>query len=76
MTRDVRESIAKSTSELSESCKRRLRGVRASAINAASANIKNIDIRRRGEAEIQNLYLLKAKIIDEMVSKKCKELLA
>lgn len=74
VTREIREATSKHVASLSEGYKKKLRQLRQDALAAAKKEIKDEDVRRRGEKDLQKLIDdLGAKIVT-MVEGKQKEL--
>ena len=76
MTKELREKMAKSLRDPGESCKRRIRDIRTSAINAGSAAIKDLNLRRQGELVIHKAYTVACSQVEDLIAAKQKEILA
>lgn len=75
MTREIREAMAKALASQGEACKRIIRDVRTEAINANSAFVKDLNVKRKGDVAIQKVYTDGIKSIDDLIKEKQREIL-
>jgi ribosome recycling factor len=75
VTKELREKMTKIVATSGESAKKHIRDIRQKAIQACKDGIKELDVKRRSESELQKVYDKYNKMVDEVVAVKNKDLL-
>jgi ribosome recycling factor len=70
----MRQRLTRAFGDQAETTKKVIRDIRSKAIKSTSTSIKDMDLRRRADAETQQLYTTMVKNIDELVDRKQKEI--